>query len=1172
MIKESRNIAAAVAALTLSVAAFAHNDSAMAAEHVEAANCVAGASKSPATGKASATDNASAAGCLAGVASTSSATGNGSATSCAGVASTSSAAGNGSAANNTAAAKDLTTGQDLYKEFQNPPKSARPRVWWHWMNGNITKDGIKKDLLWMQKTGIVGFHNFDAGLETPQIVDKRLIYMTPEWKEAFKYAINLADSLDMEMTIASSPGWSETGGPWVKDEDAMKKLVWRQIEVKGGQPVNLKLPEGFDITGPFMDFTGSFDGISQVFLRKKFYRDIAVVGVRLCDKDINLKELYPTITSSGCDAASEEMLERITGDSVGDYLDVKADKNGRCWIQYEFAEPQTIKAVVVSELRKDTNPYVHTKELQYSDDGVNFKSINLSYQATAQRTYAIPATTAKYFRLSLKDNKGKKDCEFGIAQFALSTVTRIQLAGDKAGNSFYRLLWMEEAARLEDVVDLTPYVKDGTLTWNAPEGNWRIFRFGYSLTGKTNHPASPEATGLEVDKLDPKAITEYFHNYLQTYADASGGKLGKGGIEYLLTDSYEAGAQTWTRNMFEEFKARKGYDLLRWMPALTGMVLNSTEETERFLFDWRRTIGDMISEYHYDLQNEILKPYGMKRYTESHENYRANLTDGMDCKRYAEIPMSAFWMDYKNGNIFNPRFEADVRESASVAHIYGQNIAAAESFTSDGYRDGAWVFSPAVLKPTADAAMAAGLNRFVIHTSPHQPVDDKVPGLGLGKYGQWFDRHQTWADQAKAWTDYLSRSCYMLQQGRFVADVAYYYGEDNNATGIMLKKVPALPYGYNYDYFSPSVIRDLAKAENGLLTVPSGMKYKVLMLDANVKHISIDILRKIKEFADAGVVICGAKPQKLAGNTGTEEEFKALVNDIWNSGRKNVTAGVPAEKVLSAMNLKPDFSIISGNNKDLKFVHRSISDGEIYWVTNLSKDTKDITASFRTTGKKPVIWNADDASTEPVSYEMVDGRTNVRMNLTQHRSVFVIFTEDTDVAKVELPKTGEETMVEINTPWSVKFQQGRGVPETATFNQLASLTESSEPGIKYFSGAVTYSNIFKLKKKEIRSKDSVILDLGDVKDLAEVTVNGKNLGVFWNAPFKVDITKAVRNGENTIEVKVINMWHNRLVGDVQPGVTKKITYTQMEFFKPEEPLLPAGLLGPVKVIGITVNK
>ena len=316
--------------------------------------------------------------------------------------------------------------------------------------------------------------------------------------------------------------------------------------------------------------------------------------------------------------------------------------------------------------------------------------------------------------------------------------------------------------------------------------------------------------------------------------------------------------------------------------------------------------------------------------------------------------MSAFWMDYKKGNIFNPRFEADIRESASVAHIYGQNIAAAESFTTDGYRDGAWVFSPAVLKPTADAAMAAGLNRFVIHTSPHQPVDDKVPGLGLGKYGQWFDRHQTWADQARAWTDYLSRSCHMLQQGCFVADVAYYYGEDNNATGIMLKKVPALPYGYNYDYFNPSVIRDLAKAENGMLTVPTGMRYRVLMLDSNVRHMSIDILRKIKEFADAGVVICGSKPLKLASNTGgDEDEFKALVNDIWNSGRKNVSAGVDAAKVLTSIGLKPDFSIVSGNGKDIKFVHRTLPYGEIYWVTNLSKEDRNITASFKTSGKKP---------------------------------------------------------------------------------------------------------------------------------------------------------------------------------------------------------------------------
>ena len=1078
--------------------------------------------------------------------------------------------------NGSAAASGTSAAESLYKEFQNPSKSARPRVWWHWMNGNITKDGIRKDLLWMQKSGIVGFHNFDAGLEVPQIVEKRLAYMTPEWNDAFKYAVDLADSLDLEMTIASSPGWSETGGPWVKDEDGMKKLVWRQFDIQGGKKVSVELPEGFATTGQFQDFAYSSDAVSQVFYKKKFYKDIAVVGVKLCDADLDIKALAPKVTSSGCALSSEELFDALNNDSVGNFVNIDPDKDGRTWVQYEFSEPLTIKSVVVAELRLDDSQYNQTRELLVSDDGVNFKTIGLSYQATEQKTYSFPGITGKYFRIALRDNKYSKKARFGLSQFILSTVSRIQLAGDKAGNNFYRLLWLEDtpysnvAAKLDDVVDLTDKVKDGKLEWEAPEGRWRIFRFGYSLTGKTNHPASLEATGLEVDKLDPDAIKEYYKNYLQTYIDATGGRLGKHGIEYLLTDSYEAGGQTWTGNMIAEFKARKGYDLVKWMPALTGMILDDSEATERFLFDWRRTIGDMITEYHYDLQNEILKPYGMKRYTESHENFRALLADGMDCKKLADIPMSAFWMGYNSGTIFTPRFEADIRESASVAHIYGQNIVAAESFTSDGPRDGAWVFSPAVLKPTADAAIASGLNRFVIHTSPHQPVDDKVPGLGLGKWGQWFDRHQTWADQAKAWTDYLSRTCDLLQQGRFVADIAYYYGEDNNTTGLFLKKGPVIAYGYNYDYFNPTVLLELAKAENGKITVPTGMTYSVLMLDANVKHMSIEVLRKIKEFADAGIVICGEKPLRLASNTGTEEEFKALVDDIWNSGRKNVTVKVPVGKVLASAGVAPDFSI-GKEDQSVKFVHRTLKDGEIYWITNLSKETKDITASFRTAGRKPVIWHAEDASTEPAAYEIADGRTNVKLSLTQHQSVFVMFLDKTEETKFSLPEKTSSVIAEVSGPWKVAFQEKRGAPAEATFETLASLTESEDSGIKYFSGAATYTNTFELKKKAIKANETFILDLGDVKDLAEVTVNGKNLGVFWNAPFKVDITSAVKKGTNTIEVKVVNMWHNRLVGDVQPGVTEKVTYSYRQFFEADEPLLPAGLLGPVHVIGARTN-
>lgn len=1067
----------------------------------------------------------------------------------------------------------ISSAQDrtvLMEGFRNPPKEARPRVWWHWMNGNISKEGIAKDLEWMKRSGIVGFHNFDAGLSTPQIVEKRIVYMTPEWKDAFSYAVNMAESLDMEMTIASSPGWSETGGPWVKPEEAMKKLVWRQLDIQGGRYISVKLPEGFNNMGPYQDYTLVSDRISQTYDNGKFYRDIAVVAVKIPDSEISMDEMCPSISVSG----GKVTIENLTNDSVNDFMPVSPDRDRYCWISYELKEPAAIRSIVLSDKKMKGDANAIERDLQCSDDGVHFRTISrLGYQGAIEKTYNIPPTTAKFFRLRLRNTENDKsaDC-IGVSKFILSTVGRVQLAADKAGNSFYRLIAKEPTpdahvtAKVSDVLDISDNFKNGVLGWQAPEGRWRIFRFGYGLTGKTNHPATKEATGLEVDKMNPDAVRKYFRNYLKTYEDA-GGRLGCGGIEYLLTDSYEAGPQTWTDRMMEEFRDRKGYELTKWLPALTGMILDSADDTERFLFDWRRSIGEMIAEYHYDLQNEILKDYGMRRYTESHENYRAFLADGMDCKRYAEIPMAAFWMQYKQGRIFNSRFEADIRESASVAHVYGQNIAAAESFTTNGLRDGAWVFSPAVLKPTADAAMASGLNRFIIHTSPHQPVDDKIPGLGLGKYGQWFDRHQTWAEKAKVWTDYLSRSCYLLQQGRFVADIAYYYGEDNALTGLFLTERPDVPEGYNYDFFNNSILLDVAKVKDGMLVTPSGMTYKVLALDPNVKYMSIRVLRRLAELADAGVVICGAKPYKLAGREGSVEEFSELCDNIWNKGRKNVTAGVPIGSVLKSIGVEPDFD--SSTDKDVRYVHRKIEGGEIYWVTNLSGSGLGIRPSFRVSGKKPVLWTAEDAVEKPVGYSIENDRTFVEMDLNKDESVFILFLDDTDTKSLAVQGNTYSRIAGIKGPWDVRFQEKRGAPASIILDSLASLSESDIEGVKYFSGAAVYSNRFILKRKNLHGKKSggrIYLSMGEVRDIATVSVNGKLAGTLWHSPYTIDITDCVNKGENRIEIEVINMWHNRLVGDVQPDVSHKLTFTQEVFFKPDEPLLPSGLIGPVEVL------
>ena len=386
-----------------------------------------------------------------------------------------------------------------------------------------------------------------------------------------------------------------------------------------------------------------------------------------------------------------------------------------------------------------------------------------------------------------------------VAEIVLHTTTRVNRLEEKAAFTpsaeiaTFATPDSSDAIPTNDVIDLTSKMKsDGTLEWTAPAGNWVVLRMGYSLLGIENHPASPEATGLEVDKLDAQAVKNYFENYLDQYKNATGGLMGKKGVQYVVTDSYEAGGANWTKNLMAEFAKRRGYDIKPWLPVLTGQIVKSTEASEQFLWDFRKTLGDLMVENHYDQLGDLLHQRGMGRYSESHENGRAMIADGMEVKRKADVPMSAIWTPGPINQGDQTGHRADILESASVAHIYGQNLVAAESLTALGVGGSAWSYSPENLKPTADLELASGLNRFVIHTSVHQPSDQKIPGLGLGPFGQWFTRHETWGEQAKAWTDYLSRSSYLLQQGKFVADVLYYYGEDNNITALFGKKLPEL--------------------------------------------------------------------------------------------------------------------------------------------------------------------------------------------------------------------------------------------------------------------------------------------------------------------------------------------------------------------------------------------
>jgi hypothetical protein len=1099
-------------------------------------------------------------------------------------------------------------GGKLEDGFSNPPASARPRVWWHWMNGNITKHGIREDLEWMHRVGIAGFQNFDASLNTPQIVEKRLVYMTPEWKDAFRFTAKLADSLGLEMAIAGSPGWSESGGPWVKPKQAMKKFVWSETRVEGGIPFKGVLPKPPSTTGPFQNLAGreafSLSG-SQDNAIPEYYADAAVVAYRLPDPDKSMADLHPKVTSSG---GTFSLADLTDGDLATSTMLPYTKPGENAWIMFEFPQPQSIQGLSIVGggfsgqfgFGGDQN----RRTLEASDDGKVFKKVvDIPVRGIEEKTLDFNPVTARFFRFTWMTPAPRRESNIGaafgfnsgsaprgpagvrIAELVLYPVARINHFEDKAAfvtaTDLYSVptpeIKPDEAVDTSDVIDLTSSMKsDGTLEWTPPDGRWVLIRLGYSLTGHRNSPASPEATGLEVDKLNASYVRDYFTNYLDQYKDATGGLMGKRGLQYIITDSWEAGTQNWTDDMMTEFAKRRGYDMLPWIPVLTGHIVESSEASDDFLWDFRKTLSDLVTENHYDQLTEILRERDMHRYSESHESGRAFIGDGMEVKSKAAIPMSATWTPggLEPGTEVAPRYKADVRESASVAHIYGQNLVAAESMTAIGT---AWAWSPETLKPTADMEMANGLNRFVIHTSVHQPVDDKIPGLGLGPFGQWFTRHETWAEEAGPWIDYLARSCYLLQQGKFVADIVYYYGEDNNITALFGGKLPDIPEGYNYDFVNADALVNALTMNDGLISTPGGTTYRLLALDANSRYMTLPVLKKIHDMAEAGALVVGDKPVGTPSLSDNTDEYNKIVNELWADekgenvvGKGKIIAGRSMKDVLDALNVKPDFSYTESlDSTKLLFVHRQLGNTDIYWVNSRSPRVENMEAEFRVTGKAAEIWDPVTGKTEQTSFTIENGITRVPLHLEANDAVFIVFRKKTNQKSRIVDEPRENVLATVEGPWELSFQENRGAPPQALFQELTPWNENPDNGIKYFSGTVKYSNTIDVPADWLKEGSRICLDLGSVKNLAEVIVNGKSLGIVWKTPFRVDMTGSLKQGENNLEMKVTNLWVNRLIGDQQPGVEKKITYTTMDFYRADSPLKPSGLLGPVQILRLS---
>jgi alpha-L-rhamnosidase/F5/8 type C domain len=1106
-----------------------------------------------------------------------------------------------------------TPARSLEDGFKSPPNSAKPRVWWHWMNGNITKEGIKLDLEWMNRVGIGGFQNFDAALNTPKLVDRRLVYMTPEWKDAFRYATELADQLGLEEAIAGSPGWSESGGPWVKPSQAMKKFAWSETEVEGGQPFTGMLRKPPSVSGPFQNVP-IFDFLALISGEKpapppEYYADSAVVAFRRPNNDLSMTELQPKITSSGGTINASLLWD---GDLVQSNLLPIAPVGKQSWIQFEFSKPQPIQALTFA-MGEPVNPLAdlmggrpRSPDLETSDDGETFRKIaTVPSDGAVEHTIAFPQVTARFFRVTFTTephsppkNRMEFDVEapFGdfhppapptdykIAELVLHTGARVNRFEEKAAFATLPDLYAfttpsvqaADAIPTKEVLDLTSKMRpDGTLNWTPPPGRWVVLRIGYSLLGITNHPASPEGTGPEVDKLNPDYVRSYMNTYLDNYRNAVGPLIGKRGLQYLISDSWEAGTQNWTDNLIAEFTKRRGYDPHPWLPVLTGRVVENSEASDRFLWDFRQTLSEMLADYHYDLLTSLLHERGMGHYGESHEEGRAFIGDGIQVKRSNDIPMSAMWTQKPGVNNEQYGYDADIRESASVAHIYGQNLVAAESLTA---ASGAYAWSPATLKPTADKELIMGLNRFVIHTSVHQPLLDRKPGLSLGPFGQWFNRNETWAEQAKPWISYLARSSYLLQQGTFVADVAYFYGEDSNITAIYADHFPEVPEGYNFDYVNADALIHEFSAGNGVLTTRSGMSYRVLALDPRTRQMSLPVLRKINELVEAGAIVVGEKPDTDPSLADNQAEFHRLADKLWGSGRVTsvgdgrVHDGQKLADVLQTLNIGPDFEYTKPKpDTSILFVHRKLSDGDLYFIDNRNDREEAFQATFRLEGKAAELWYPDTGQTGPASYKSANGRTTVPLRLEPWGTVFVVFREPAKSPSRTVPTVIERAVATIDGSWDVAFQPGRGAPPKITLHHLISWPHSTDLGVKYFSGTATYTKTLDARTDWFGPDAHLWIDLGDVKNIAEVSVNGKPLGIVWKTPFRVDATSAIEVGKNQVEIKVTNGWANRIIGDRQPNAANNYTFTSPKFYKADSALWPSGLLGPVQILRTTTR-
>jgi len=1045
--------------------------------------------------------------------------------------------------------------RDLSASFQKPSREAGVRCWWWWLNSNVTEEAITRDLEAMHEKGFSGAMIFDAGTELRWGPDKNVpngpMFSGPEWTELFLHALKEAERLNLELGLSIQSGWN-LGGPYVTLDDKAKQITWSEIRVKGKKQINQKLPV------PKSNYN--------------YYRDICVLAYPVKEAPAKL----PFKISASSQQSGFPVNNITDGDGKTCWVS-SGTKSGEGptekspeWIQFSFEKkvkisglhiegrknygPKTCRLEAVDTRQKTNSFRLKNSFNKLSFDPIEGKSIRIIFEDSLDPSFPESPRNVQLLKAQLLGENGKSLTP-GTTRKPLMHLTAKSGARELGGSApDCRFLLNdhpsvdgEEDTLLKDIINITDKMsRDGTLKWNAPAGKWTVLRLGYTPTHAHVATSSDNWKGHVLDYLSKDVFDRYWYKSIDPLLKKAGPLAGTV-LKELETDSWECGGMNWSPGFAADFKRYCGYDIVKYLPVVAGKIVENRQVSNAFLADLRKTIAHCVSENHYKTFAEHAARYNMGIQPEC-SGPHAGPVDGITNYSHSDIVMSEFWIPSPHRP--NPSNRFFIKQASSAAHIYGKQFVGAESFTSlrkPHWGDLLWHD----LKPAMDYEYCEGLNMIFFHTFTCSPKEMGIPGQEYFA-GTHVNPQVTWWEYSDSFMDYMNRIQSVVQQGKFVADVLYYYGDHvpNIAVNKGFNRAGALP-GYDYDVTNEEVLLKL-KVVNGKIVVPGGISYRLLVLPDH-KVLSLAVLEKVQKLLEQGATVLGPKPERLVSLVGGEpaqQKFHKLADSIWGSnpaiqgqkkiGRGCLVWGQTSREFLQKETVALDFEVVDVENQsiekqwDYQYIHYTIDDADVYFVCNQTDQAVSIDCAFRVSGKQPELWDPVTGQiTEADAFRQVDGRTIIPLKFDPYGSCFVFFKKPIPVTKQGIESSNYPTLnvvKEVKGPWQVGFDPAWGGPASIEFKKLTDWTQHANEGIKYYSGKATYINTFKFNP--VRGK-RYWLQLNKVTDvgIASVRLNGKDIGITWTRPFRLEITNTIKGGQNKLQITVVNSWQNRLIGD-----------------------------------------